>query len=100
MTGQTLDSRGMEALNEIPLVGFVNDIAVGPKARFCVVASGQEPRLGRWNRIAKAKNRFGIIRLRSGEDNEENESEDAGDSSEEASAVSSSEDSASEEESE
>jgi hypothetical protein len=68
MTGQTLDSRGLEPLNQIPLLGFVNGVAIGPKARFCVVATGQEPRLGRWHRIAKAKNRFGIIRLRSDEE--------------------------------
>mmetsp|Transcript_14312 Transcript_14312/g.26802 ORF Transcript_14312/g.26802 Transcript_14312/m.26802 type:complete len:550 (+) Transcript_14312:160-1809(+) len=66
--GQTLDMRGMEPLEEIPLTGYVNGIAVGPKARFCVVAVGQEHRLGRWNRIAGAKNRFGIVQLRSSED--------------------------------
>lgn len=66
--GSTLDSRGLDEINKIPLVGYVNGIAIGPRARFCVVASGQEPRLGRWNRVAKAKNRFGIIRLRPEED--------------------------------
>jgi ribosomal RNA-processing protein 9 len=68
MMGQTLDSRGMEPLDSIPLHGYVNSVAVGPKARFCVVAVGQEPRLGRWNRIPGAKNRFGIVRLRSDEE--------------------------------
>jgi hypothetical protein len=68
MTGSTLDSRGLEEINKIPLMGYINGIAIGPRARFCVVASGQEPRLGRWNRVAKAKNRFGIVRLRSQED--------------------------------
>jgi hypothetical protein len=58
----------MEALDKIPLTGYVNGIAVGPKARFCVVAVGQEPKLGRWNRIAGARNRFGIIRLRTDEE--------------------------------
>jgi ribosomal RNA-processing protein 9 len=66
--GQTLDTRSMEALDKIPLTGYVNGIAVGPKARFCVVAVGQEPKLGRWNRIAGARNRFGIIRLRTDEE--------------------------------
>jgi hypothetical protein len=75
MMGQTLDSRGLEPLNQIPLLGFVNGIAIGPKARFCVVAVGQEPRLGRWNRIAKAKNRFGIVRLRSDEDTADSDDE-------------------------
>lgn len=66
--GSTLDSRGLDEINKIPLNGYVNGIAIGPRARFCVVATGQEPRLGRWNRVAKAKNRFGIIQLRSEED--------------------------------
>ena len=63
----------MEALSQVPLNGFVNGIAVGPKARFCVVAVGQEPRLGRWNRVPKAKNRFGIVKLRSPDDVDEEE---------------------------
>jgi ribosomal RNA-processing protein 9 len=68
MMGQTRDNRSMEPCDEIPLTGHVNSIAVGPKARFCVVAVGQEPKMGRWNRVAGAKNRFGIIRMRSEED--------------------------------
>ena len=80
LTGQKLDNRGMEPLSKIPIHGFVNGIAMGPKARYCVVAVGQEPRLGRWNRVARAKNRFGIVRLRSVEDSissqEEEEEED------------------------
>ena len=71
MTGLTLEERKLESLSEIPLVGHVNGIVVGPKARFCVVAVGQEPRLGRWNRVAKAKNRFGIVMLRNDEDKED-----------------------------
>ena len=63
--GETLDSRGMEAMDKIPVTGHINGIAVGPRARFCVVAVGQEPKMGRWNRVAGARNRFGIIRLRS-----------------------------------
>lgn len=39
------------------------------------MAVGQEPRLGRWNRIAKAKNRVGIIRL-DGVDIEEAENDE------------------------
>jgi ribosomal RNA-processing protein 9 len=68
MMGKTLKDRSIEPLDEIPLTGYVNDIAIGPEARFCVVAVGQEPKLGRWNRISGAKNRFGIVRLRSEED--------------------------------
>lgn len=76
MTGSTVAERGIEALSQIPLHGFVNDIAVGPKARFCVVVVGQEPRLGRWDRVPRAKNRFGIVQLRR-DDNEEDDEEDA-----------------------
>jgi len=64
LTGSTVDERGIESLSQVPLHGFTNDIAVGPKARFCVVAVGQEPRLGRWDRVSRAKNRFGIVQLR------------------------------------
>lgn len=62
-TGQTVEERGLEPLSHIPVYGYINDIAVGPKAKFCVFALGQEPRLGRWNRVPKAKNRFGILKL-------------------------------------
>lgn len=73
MTGSTLGARSLEPLGAIPLDGYINGIAVGPKARFCVVAVGQEPRLGRWNRVAKAKNRFGIVTLRSDDDDDDND---------------------------
>lgn len=65
--GQTLQDRGIEPIDAIPLKGHVNGIAVGPKAQFCVIAVGQEPRLGRWSRISGAKNRLGIVRLGFGE---------------------------------
>ena len=62
-TGQTLEERGLEPLSHIPVYGYINDIDIGPKAKFCVAAIGQEPRLGRWNRIAKAKNRVAVVQL-------------------------------------
>lgn len=62
-TGDTLDDRGLEEFSRIPVYGYINDIDIGPKAKFCVVAVGQEPRLGRWNRVGKAKNRIGIVKL-------------------------------------
>lgn len=77
MTGPTNDTRSLESIGQVPLSGYVNGIAIGPKARFCVVAVGQEPRLGRWNRIAKAKNRFGIVRLKGDEEEVGEESESA-----------------------
>lgn len=68
----------MEELNRIPLSGYVNGIAVGPKARFCVAACGQEPKLGRWNRVPKAKNRLAIVKMRwdNGKDRSEEEEGD------------------------
>mmetsp|Transcript_14094 Transcript_14094/g.33884 ORF Transcript_14094/g.33884 Transcript_14094/m.33884 type:complete len:483 (+) Transcript_14094:2188-3636(+) len=98
-TGSTLDSRGLYPIDKIPLKGHVNALAVGPKAKFCVAAVGQEPKLGRWDRIPGAKNRFAIIKLRSeddaGQDDEEfeegidstnnnDESEGSGDSNEDS----------------
>jgi ribosomal RNA-processing protein 9 len=68
MMGETLKERGIESIGQIPVHGYINDVAIGPKARFCVVAVGQEPSLGRWDRVAKAKNRFGIIQLRTAND--------------------------------
>jgi ribosomal RNA-processing protein 9 len=54
---------GIEALHKIPIHGHVNSIAMGPTGKFCVAAVGQEPRLGRWDRVPKAKNRFAVIKL-------------------------------------
>lgn len=68
--------RGLESIGRIPLHGFINDVAIGPKARFCVAAIGQEPRLGRWDRVPKAKNRFAIIRLRTAEDCNDDDDEE------------------------
>ncbi len=71
-TGDTKDNRGISVIGKIPVHGYINDIAIGPKGRFCVAAVGQEPRLGRWDRIPSAKNRFAIIPLRDNiDDNEE-----------------------------
>ena len=36
---------------------------MGPGGKFCVAAVGQEHRLGRWDRVPRAKNRFAIIQL-------------------------------------
>jgi len=64
-TGRTSAERGIDSIGSIPVKGYVNGIAIGPKAKFCLVATGQEHRLGRWNRVKGAKNRIGIIPLRS-----------------------------------
>lgn len=62
-TGEKASDRGLENIGKVPLFGYINDIAIGPKGRFCVAAVGQEPRLGRWDRVAGAKNRFAIVQL-------------------------------------
>lgn len=89
-TGQTLAERGLEPLSQIPLHGFINDIDIGPKAKFCVAAIGQEHRLGRWNRVAKAKNRVAIVKLDyedTGDDSEGGEADGAADEYDEPAGV-------------
>lgn len=54
---------GIKPLDVIPIHGFINGIAMGPGGKFCVAAIGQEPRMGRWDRVPRAKNRFAIIHL-------------------------------------
>eukprot|EP00879_Flechtneria_rotunda_P023386 GHRR01024736.1.p1 GENE.GHRR01024736.1~~GHRR01024736.1.p1 ORF type:complete len:167 (+),score=58.63 GHRR01024736.1:419-919(+) len=43
-------------IGELPATGFVNGLALGRSGRVCAAAVGQEPRLGRWGRIARARN--------------------------------------------
>lgn len=50
------DSKGIQPLFELPLVGFVNSLAFAKSGQFLVAGVGQEPRLGRWGRIAAAQN--------------------------------------------
>lgn len=54
---------GIKPATTIPIHGHINSIAIGPGGKFCVAAVGQEPRLGRWDRVPRAKNRFAIIQL-------------------------------------
>uniref|UniRef100_A0A7S3V791 Anaphase-promoting complex subunit 4 WD40 domain-containing protein n=1 Tax=Chaetoceros debilis TaxID=122233 RepID=A0A7S3V791_9STRA len=72
-TGERASGRKLDSIGKIPLIGYINDIAIGPKARFCVAAVGQEPRLGRWDRVPGAKNRVAIVQL-SRENSDESES--------------------------
>lgn len=46
----------LKQLGELPAAGFVNGLALGRSGRLCVAAVGQEPRLGRWGRVAEARN--------------------------------------------
>jgi len=62
-TGRAASEQGIDVCASIPVHGFVNGLAIGPRAKFCVAAIGQEPRLGRWERVARARNRVAIIRI-------------------------------------
>ena len=62
---------GIKELESIPVHGHINSIAMGPGGKFCVAAVGQEPRLGRWDRVPRAKNRFAVIRLNCNKDSVE-----------------------------
>jgi ribosomal RNA-processing protein 9 len=75
-TGKTLNDRGLDPLCQIPLNGYINGIAFGPKARFCAVALGQEHKFGRYARVQGAKNRFGIVQLKSAEQEDDDEQEE------------------------
>ena len=94
MTGQNYQERGIEPLCHVPVRGYLNSIAFGPKAKFCVVASGQEHRCGRWDRVKGARNRIAVVQLHSSsiEDDGGEESQPGGGGAE-ASVPSSSEDS-------
>ncbi|XP_020551816.1 U3 snoRNP-associated protein-like EMB2271 isoform X2 [Sesamum indicum] len=50
------ESKGLRPLFELSLVGFVNSLAFAKSGRFLIAGVGQEPRLGRWGRVAAAKN--------------------------------------------
>ena len=62
-SGDKNESAGIAPLESVPIHGYINSIAMGPEGKFCVAAVGQEPRLGRWDRVPRAKNRFAIIKL-------------------------------------
>jgi ribosomal RNA-processing protein 9 len=63
-TGKTLEDRGLEPVGSVPLHGYINDIAMGPRGRFCAVATGQDHRYGRFGRVPRGLNRFVIVSLR------------------------------------
>lgn len=62
-TGTSAGDRGLQALSQVPLHGYLNAISFGPKGRICAVAVGQEHRLGRWNRVQNSLNRIAIVKL-------------------------------------
>lgn len=50
------ETRAIAPLFDVPLVGYVNSLAIAKSGRFLIAGVGQEPRLGRWDRISTAKN--------------------------------------------
>ncbi|CAO2823283.1 unnamed protein product [Amaranthus hypochondriacus] len=50
------DNKGILPLFSVPLVGYVNSLAIAKSGRFLIAGIGQEPRLGRWDRNSDAKN--------------------------------------------
>lgn len=50
------ESKGIRPLFELPVAGFINSLVFSKSGQFLVAAVGQEPRLGRWGRIADVRN--------------------------------------------
>ncbi|XP_021747294.1 U3 snoRNP-associated protein-like EMB2271 isoform X1 [Chenopodium quinoa] len=50
------ETKAVAPLFDVPLVGYVNSLAIAKSGRFLVAGVGQEPRLGRWDRISTARN--------------------------------------------
>ncbi|XP_031493418.1 U3 snoRNP-associated protein-like EMB2271 isoform X1 [Nymphaea colorata] len=50
------EQRIISPIHDVPLNGFVNSLAFAKSGRFLVAGVGQEPRLGRWDRISDAQN--------------------------------------------
>lgn len=56
-------TRSVKQVASVPMVGFVNGLAVATSGRFLVAAVGQEHRLGRWFRIPEARNSLCVVPL-------------------------------------
>ncbi|OIT06163.1 PREDICTED: U3 snoRNP-associated protein-like YAOH [Nicotiana attenuata] len=50
------ESKGIRPLFELPVAGFINSLIFSKSGQFLVAGVGQEPRLGRWGRIADVRN--------------------------------------------
>lgn len=55
--------RTLEAVMNVPFVGFVNCLSFTPDGNYLIAGIGQEHRLGRWWRIKEARNSIVIIPL-------------------------------------
>ncbi|OWM63823.1 hypothetical protein CDL15_Pgr006085 [Punica granatum] len=58
------ETKDIQPLHDLPLVGFVNSLAFAKSGQFLVAGVGQEPRLGRWGRQQEARNGVAIQTLK------------------------------------
>ncbi|KAK4768325.1 hypothetical protein SAY87_003466 [Trapa incisa] len=58
------ETKDIQSLFDLPLVGFVNSLAFAKSGKFIVAGVGQEPRLGRWGRLRAATNGVSIHALK------------------------------------
>ncbi|KAI4343092.1 hypothetical protein MLD38_027635 [Melastoma candidum] len=58
------ETKDVEPLYDLPLVGFVNSLAFARSGKFLVAGVGQEPRLGRWGRLKHACNGIALHPLK------------------------------------
>ena len=57
-------SKSVSEVNQLEIVGFVNDLKFSRDGSFLMAAVGQEHRLGRWSRLKEAKNQLICIPLK------------------------------------
>lgn len=62
------DDKKIQHLFKYPLEGYVNSLAFAKSGRFLLAGVGQEPRLGKWDRIKSAQNGVAIHPIRLKED--------------------------------
>ncbi len=58
----------VEQVREVPVAGFINALCFASSGKFLVVGVGQEHRLGRWQRDARARNAVVLLPLTDSQD--------------------------------
>ncbi|KAK9936912.1 hypothetical protein M0R45_013732 [Rubus argutus] len=58
------ESNAIQPLHNLPVIGFVNSLAIAKSGGFLVAGVGKEPRLGRWGLIPAARNGVAIHSLK------------------------------------
>ena len=76
------DGRDLSHVAKVPIHGYINGIAIGPHAKFALLAVGNEHRVGRWNTVPRARNRLAFVDLSSPSDSSSESSSDEESSSE------------------